>query len=310
MRNWQKVDEIGTVFAFKLMAFLLRVCPHWLLVCIAYPISFFYWIGSKKSRKAVSNYSKHLSTFCGKKVNSWKVFLSFSITLIEKGESWAGKVKYKYFHFNDDDLKEYQNNLLSGKGAIVFVSHLGSSELLRAVSEEMINQQLKNEIPVLSIVDFYGTDKFNNMIKQINPNSMMNVMSIRNMDIGSIEIMENVLEKGGLVIIAGDRSGAKNIKHDFLGEIADFPEGPFLIASLLNVPGYFISCLRTKDFSFRRSYEIFCRKICDEGEIIGRNKRRLAMGETLNKYVSYLENLTLKFPYQWYNFYNFWSRDD
>ena len=307
MRDWQKVEEIGSISSLKLMAFLLKICPHWLIVCIAYPISFGYWICSKKAREAIRIFSKHLYKTCGKKVNSWKLILSFSITLIEKGESWSNKMKYKYFHFKDDDFNEYEAHLKTGKGAIVFVSHLGSSEQLRAISDEMINRHIGHELPVLSIVDFDGTDKFNNMIKQINPSSMMNLMSIKDIDITSIEVMEDVLSKGGLVIIAGDRSGSKNSKFTFLGDEASFPEGAFLIASLLNYPSFFISSLRTRNFGFRRSYEIFCDKISDGKVIESRKERRIAMTETMKKFVARLENLTIKYPYQWYNFYNFWS---
>ena len=307
MRDWQKVEEIGSVKSLKVMAFLIRMCPHWLIVLIAYPVSFVYWICSKKLRKAIRIYSNHLYATNGKKVNSWKLILSFSITLIEKGESWANKLKNKYFHFHNDDFNEYESHLKTGKGAIVFVSHLGSSEQLRAISDEMIKLHLGASIPVLSVVDFDGTNKFNNMIKQINPSATLNLMSIRDIDISSIEVMEDVLSKGGLLIIAGDRSGAKNIKFQFLGQEASFPEGAFLIASLLNYPSYFVSCLRTKTFSFRRSYEIFCDKISNGEEIESRKERKIVMKENMKKFVSKLQSLTLKFPYQWYNFYDFWS---
>lgn len=310
MKKWENFDELGSVYTFKFLKVLLIIIPYPLLVLFAFPVSFFYYILAKDARKAVVNYKKRIEAVTGKKLNTWKLFLSFAITIVEKGESWAGKIKFKHLHFHNDDSRKLNSLLKEGKGLFAIVSHLGSAETLRALSDNIANECLNQQLKTLSIVDFKGTDKFNTMISKINPNAMINLLSIFDITLNSIDKLEDTLNSGGLIIIAGDRTGERNYSIPFLGKEASFPFGSFYLPTLFESTTMFVCCVRTKLISFKRSYEVYVQE--NSNVLLGdsKKKREQFAKSTCTSYVAWLETFVIKYPYQWYNFYDFWSEEN
>lgn len=91
-QSWQQETSVGSSLALTVMLALIRVLPHIVLVLIAVPVSFFYFIAAGKARKAMREYLDRIELITGRRFNTWKSFLAFSITLIEKCEGWAGKI--------------------------------------------------------------------------------------------------------------------------------------------------------------------------------------------------------------------------
>lgn len=309
MRDWQKIEEVGGSLAFRMMGFLLKVIPHFLLVLIAYPVSLFYYLSSSKARHSVKHYLYLIGKVNGRKYYTYPLFLSFSITLIEKGEGWCGKIKLGDLHFCDDDLDEFNGRLKRGEGCIALVSHVGSSEELRSLAVLLQERFVKHPIPITCIVDFNITEGFNAMIAKLNPESQLNLMSIDSITPESIIELQRTIDGGGLVVIAGDRSAERNIEMEFLGETAEFPFGAFYLSSLLSAPAYFVTCVRTKDFGFRRSYTVLVEKYRGEVENDSRSARRRYAYQAAEAYVRNLESIVVKHPYQWFNFFAFWKSE-
>ena len=309
-REWQKIDEVGSSLAFFFMYIFLRYLPHFLTVLAAVPVSFFYYISSSRVRHSLDSFKVHIRKLTGKKIYTYLSVLSFSIALIGKGESWTGRIKPEWLEF-EGDHEEFVRDMESGKGSLLLVSHLGSTEELRALSESLLESELGKEREVVSIADFDVASHFNKMISTLNKNAKANVMSIRNMDLGSISYLDDVIKSGGMVVIAGDRSGGRNIRVSFLGEDASFPFGAFDLQLLLSAPSYFVTLLRKKTFSFRRRYVVTFKKNSVFKAGYAPRSERMALSEkSALEYARFLEKMTLSSPYQWYNFYDFWRKDD
>ena len=309
MRIWQQVNEVGGPLAMKMTELLVRFLPYPLLVIIAFPVSFFYWLLDKRGRRSVLSYFDTLGEITGKKYCSFFLYYSFAISIIEKGKSWTGKINLADIEFRDD-VGSFDSDLRKGRGVIAIVSHLGSTEELRALSSRVIDSNVGSNVPVLSIVDFDGTEKFSAVLKKLNPDSMLNLMSIRQIDLSSMQRIEDTLEAGGLVIIAGDRVGNRNIVKPFLGRDARFPFGAFYIPALSSVPSYFLFCLRAKDITLDKKRLIYVHK---NPACLADNSRRAKQKfseDTAGYFAGLLERYCIEHPYQWYNFYEFWSDHD
>ena len=50
MRLWQQVEEVGGPLAMRMTFILLKTLPYALLVLIAIPVSFFYWVIDGKGK--------------------------------------------------------------------------------------------------------------------------------------------------------------------------------------------------------------------------------------------------------------------
>ena len=116
MRLWQQVEEVGGPLAMRMTFILLKTLPYALLVLIAIPVSFFYWVIDGKGRKAVVSYLESIGRINGRKYHSYPLFLSFAISIVEKGKSWIGSIDERNLIFSDDDPSMQMQRLMKQMG--------------------------------------------------------------------------------------------------------------------------------------------------------------------------------------------------
>jgi predicted LPLAT superfamily acyltransferase len=155
------------------------------------------------------------------------------------------------------------------------------------------------------------------MLKKLNPASRQRLINANDVGVDSIGEIEETLDDGGVLVMAGDRLGANGnnsrmFNIPFLGKDALFPSGPFIIASLLGKPIYFVFGLREKSLALDARYDMVVHKAAvsfmgADGQPLPRKERRAAVELLAREYVSVLEKHCVEQPYQWYNFSDFWQ---
>ena len=93
--------------------------------------------------------------------------------------------------------------------------------------------------------------------------------------------------------------------EDFLGELAAFPEGPFLLPMVLGLPTVLTLALKTGP----NQYDVFLELLAD-GQPVARRERPKVLQERIESYAARLEQHCLRTPFQWFNFYDFWAEVD
>jgi predicted LPLAT superfamily acyltransferase len=225
-------------------------------------------------------------------------------------------VAFERIRFQDDDITNLIDNLEKGQGALLICSHLGNAELLRGLA--CFNRTgVSREVPVTSIIDINVTSNFNKTINELNSASGFRTINANSIGPETILILQERLKNGELVVIAGDRTSANsaNAKNrflmiPFLGKDAPFPYGTFLIESLLDVPSYAVFALRQKDVSFSSLFDLHVHKIPVDFHLedgISRKDRVARIEEAAHFFAAYLEHYCKKYPYQWFNFFDFWA---
>ena len=77
MKNKKKEDKlhwadekevIHTNIPLKLLVFLFKMLPSFFVLFLAYPVSFFYYLFSKRAREESRTYQKNLKYFTGGKI--------------------------------------------------------------------------------------------------------------------------------------------------------------------------------------------------------------------------------------------------
>lgn len=315
--HWSDSQEVvKTNRPLKFTLLLIKFLPAFLVHLIVIPVSFFFFLCAKSARKHVENFQKQMQLYTNgetpEKINPYLTILSFALSVVEKMEGWLGKVKYGNLIRHDDDLQELISLLESGKGAFLIGSHLGNIELMRSLSS-FCETGVSKKISVTTIMSMKVTSQFNNTLKEINPEVVTNVIDPDSIGPETIFALQNEVENGGLVVITADRTSAhsekRSIKHDFLGKTADFPYGVFLIATLLKAPVYFVFGLRTKSAALFPKNGIFVEKSkIDLAGCTGR-EARAKIPELCGEYVTTLEKYCIKYPNQWYNFFDFWQNN-
>lgn len=107
-------------------------------------------------------------------------------------------------------------------------------------------------------------------------------------------------------MIAADRVpvvGHKRVSYvPFLGAEAPFSQGPYILAALLECPVYTAIAVREGQ-KFRVFIDHFSDKV-----ILERKEREEKLRYFSKKYAENLEYYCLRYPYQWFNFFDFWKK--
>ena len=315
--HWSKsLEVVKTNKPLKFTLLLIKFLPAFLVHAIVFPVSFFFFICAKNARQHVLDFQKQMQKYTDnaapKQLNAYLTILSFALSVVEKMEGWLGKIKYENLIRHDDSLQELISQLERGKGAFLIGSHLGNIELMRSLSS-FCETGVSKKISVTTIMSMKVTSQFNNTLKEINPEVVTNVIDPDTIGPETIFALQNEVENGGLVVITGDRTsahgGKHTIKHNFLGKTAEFPYGVFLIATLLKAPVYFVFGIRTKSAAIFPKNNIFVEKSSiDFSSCTGRDARA-KIPELCGEYASTLEKYCIKYPNQWYNFFDFWQTE-
>jgi predicted LPLAT superfamily acyltransferase len=138
---------------------------------------------------------------------------------------------------------------------------------------------------------------------------MVRLVSAKNIGADTIIVLKERIASGELVVVAGDRTPARNSggisEVSFLGELAYFPQGAFILASLMDAPLFFMFGLREDDRDFDSPYGFYVYRACTD--VSGtRRERRVKIPALIEEFATRLESLCVAHPLQWYNFYDFW----
>jgi predicted LPLAT superfamily acyltransferase len=182
--HWSKQKEKAAGYwHFKFLLILFRFLPVIFLRILAFPVGFFYFLFSKNARVESSRFLARAAPFvdspetakkCRSSFGPLRHIVSFSLNLVEKLQSWGVKFSSANLHYQDDDIGEFAEGLENGKGAFLITSHLGNADLLRGLVNS--NQtRVSRSVPVTAIMDREVSANFSRMIKELNPNSAMEV---------------------------------------------------------------------------------------------------------------------------------------
>lgn len=307
---FEEKEATRSSFPYLLTFWCLKHFPRWLTNFITWCASLFYFIFDKRARKESIRYQKILKKFNPQlKIKPLRQIAAFAVTLVEKIDCWTKPIPFENIHFNDDDAQELIERLNRGEGAFVFISHLGNFEVLRALANKH-EMGVNREVPFAVVSDMDVSSNFSKVLKKIAPSYIENTVSNNSITPATIEKLMDTISAGGVVVCAGDRlsknASDKVITQDFLGQPAPFSYGAFLLALLLEAPVYFIFGFKKNNLFFARKFEIHIQKAKSEISSLRKNRAELIQ-KLCAEYAHTLEEFCKKYPYQWYNFFDFWN---
>jgi len=267
-----------------------------------YPVVLYYWLTHRPARQASQAYLNRLAVFSpslklsGSFFWSYTHFISFANAIIDKLAAWSGAL-------SQTDVEYYGRNELiarisKGQGAVLLGSHLGNLEVCRVIAD------FDKTIHINVLLDNKHAQKFNQLLKKTNDNSQLNLIQITEITAATYMVLRNKINNGELVIIAADRTPVSNrqrvTKVTFLGADALFPQGPLILASLLECPVYTVFCLK------QHSKNVIYFDLFSDSLMFPRKTREEAIQKMIQRYAECLQTYCLKEPLQWFNFFDFW----
>lgn len=316
-RQWyDEKEQVKTSAPLFFTLWLVKVMPRHVMGLIIFPVAFFYWMFSPRARKEIKRFQTQLKEYTGghlpKKESVYRTIYSFSSYLVERISGWLGKIQAEDIFYNDDDIDDFWENLDRGQGCFIIGSHLGNLDLLRSLST-MCRAGVDRKVPVTVIMEIKSVEKFNAMLKKVNPDYELTALDPKDINPETIIDLQEKIKAGEIVVATGDRISAHSanrfIRKKFLGREASFPYGIFLMASLLECPVYFCFGLRDEPVMIDPVNAVYMHKADTEFSGCGRKEREARINQLCEEFVIHLERYCMWFPNQWYNFYDFWSDD-
>lgn len=307
--HWSKIEERGVYAGLSIMLWTHRILGRRAFSILLFPVILYFFVVGRKARQAsrafllrVHEFSTN-STDRGTKPGwyaSYRHFLAFGDALLDKLEAWRGRIVEDEIVYHN--LEIFEELRSSERGGMLIASHLGNMEVCRALGELSIGLKLN-----VLVHTKHGAN-FNRLLKRVSPESSVSLIQTTEVDPGTAIMLYDRVARGEFVIIVGDRTpvsmSARSSWAPFLGHSAPFPQGPYILASLLECPVQLIFCLKRAG-KYHIVFERFSEQIR-----IPRRDRENALANWVERYARRLEHFCSTDPYQWFNFFDFWGQAD
>jgi len=304
--HWAFLSERGTLFGLRFLSGCYRLLGRKLCLCIGTFVVFYFYLTGTRQRRASLQYLEHVFKYKSYFLtgpyfwSSFYHFMSFFNMVLDKFAAWAGLRGVQ--QLNTMELTQINAVFSGAKGGVLLVSHFGNIEFARAVYSQ------RNSIRIHVLMHLKNSKKFNTFINAINPKYNVNIIEVTELGVETIIQLKEYIEKGEWIIIAADRvpinERSRVCSVSFLGEEALFAEGPYILAHLLECQVYTAFAIRENN-QYRMFLDCFAEKIV----LKHGPHRSLQLKEWAQKYAKLLESYCLKYPYQWFNFYNYWNKN-
>lgn len=309
VKHWSKMQERGTYIGMQILLFIYRLFGRRILSFFLYPVVAYLYFSSGASKQASQEYLRRIASI--KKWSNYnyngtnhrlgiKHFYVFAQSAFDKIDAWMGKI-------TADDIIYSQVHPLAEleqkkQGAIFIGSHLGNLEVCRALG----HGKYATRINVL--VFTHHAVEFNRVMNRINADSNVDLIQATQVDAGLAMLLKERIDNGEIIVITGDRTSVSTqgrvVYNEFLGEQAPFSQGPFILASLMDCPVYFLFCLKEG-----KRYRVIFEHVAESLKF-PRKTRQAELSAVINNFAKRLEHYCLEYPFQWFNFFDFWRSDN
>lgn len=291
MPSWEGRSR-GTTLGYRIFVWLLRYGGLKAAYGLLYFVTLYYRLFVKSATRPLRylymqrmGYSK---AEAGKLIK--KNLLIFGQTIIDKIVVLSG-IKSP-LSFTNTGFHNIQDVVKAGKGCILISAHMGNWEVAGHMLDELDT--------TINIVMYDGEgEQIKNYMEQFDEKRSFNIIFIKE-DMSHIYEMSAALNRNELICLHADRfrPGNRIMQHELLGEQANFPAGPFILASKLRAPVCFVFAFKESNFQYHfysepgKTYE---------------GRGTTGMEAMLDDYVQLLEQRLKQYPEQWFNYYDFWK---
>ncbi len=290
MSEWDGKSK-GTLLGYKIFVFCIKKLGIKAAYVVLYFVASYYFLFLRKSNRAIYYYFRERLGYPFLKAKGlvFKSYYTFGQTLIDKTAISAGfrnKFTYEF-----DGIEILHRLIAEKKGGVLISAHIGNFE---------IAEHFFGEINIDCQINLVTTDMEHSIIKEylesVTVKSSIKFIIIKD-DLSHIFNINNALANNELICFTGDRyfEGTKCLTASLLGQEANFPAGPFLIASRLKVPVVFVYVMKEANLH----YHLYAR----EANTKHRDEKGL-----LNAYIESVESMLKKYPLQWFNYFEFWNK--
>ena len=298
--DWARRPERGSLPLVRFMAWLSLAIGRPASRVLLRGIAAYFFIASPSARAASRAYLRRCLGREPRLSERFAHFMAFATTIHDR----------LYFLQERDGLFEVEvagAEQLPASGALLFGAHLGSFEALRATGLRHGHRR------VTMAMYEENARQVNAVLSAVSPGLLRDIVPLGH--VGSMIALHERLEAGDLVGVLADRTlGGEPVVHvPFLGAQAPFPTGPMRMAAALRQPVFFMAGL----YLGANRYRVVFEPLVDfsgsgpgpsAADAAARGDgRNAAIESAVRAYAARLEHYCREAPFNWFNFFDFWS---
>ena len=183
-------------------------------------------------------------------------------------------------------------------GLFMLGAHVGSFEAVRAIARQ------RPELQVALLMYEENARMISGVLHAINPAAAQEIIPLGRVD--SMLHLRDRLDQGVVAGMLADRTLAddETIAVTFFGEPVGLPAGPFRLAAILRRPILLMLGL----YRGGNRYDIHFEPIHDFSDPAMQRTRQAGVQLAADRYAARLEHFCRLHPYNWFNFYDFFSQ--
>ncbi len=294
LSQWASTPERGSTRVLRIAVFLaLHVGRPRMRIALHLAAAYFFVFGPQVRRAAREYLRRVLGREPGAR-DRYRQIYCFAVTLLDR--LYFLKGRHELFEVAIEGEPLMLETLMSGRGALLLGSHLGSFAPLSTIGRH------RPDFKIAMAMYEAQAGPTNTFFSVAQAQDAPEIIPL-----GHLEAMLRIrdcLDAGKFVGILADRTLAESPAQPvpFLGRAAPFPVGPMRVAAALRRPVIFMTALYRGD---NRYLAVFHR-IADFSQPMPAG-RAAAVREAIVRYAQLLERYTRSDPYNWFNFYDFWQ---
>ncbi len=299
-KDWQDSKEFSSLFILKTIRWIALYLGRPIARSLLYPITAYYFIFARSQRKASHDYLTRVFKRPATHLETAKHIHAFASTILDRVYLLTGQFNQLDITFPNVNIpREYSTE---GEGCLLLGSHIGSFEVLRSYAVSHY------PLPIKILMYEQQAPMMVQILNALNPEVADTLITLDGSPSGLLKVKE-AIDNGTTVGLLGDRLLGKNLDKTvtctLLGDPVTVPTAPLLMAAALKVPVIVFFGLYLGGNRYKIQFDLLSEKV-----ILNRKTRQQDIQAYAQHYVDLLEQQILAHPYNWFNFYDYWQRND
>jgi len=294
--HWSERRESGGRFATWLLIAIVVRLGRRIARVLMYPITLYFFLRRATERRCSYEF---LARAFGRPMGAMAVFRhihAYTLTILDRVYLLSDAMRQ--FDVRVHGLEQLEAQMAHGRGVLLLGAHIGSFEVLRTLACR------RPDLRMRVVMDRQQTAAMTEFLHALNPAVAGEVIDAGS-DAGALALaIRDAAAQGALIGLLADRARPQEPVSTaaFFGAAAPFPNGPYLIASALDLPVVLCFGLYRGANRYEMYFETFAESIK-----IPRAERAALCAQWAQRYATRLEHYTRLDPYNWFNFYDFWN---
>jgi predicted LPLAT superfamily acyltransferase len=263
---------------------------------LLYPITAYFVAASPAARVASRDFLRRAAAGPPTLARVTRHIFTYAAVILDRVAILSGQ--HGHLRTEVEGIDALKAALARGRGCVLLGAHFGSFDVLRGFGRA-------SPVSIRPLMYRAQPNQLSTIIEAIDPSLQAAII-----ELGHPETMLRAREciaRGEIIGLLADRAprGERMIKAPFLGEIAYFPAGPLILASLLDAPVLLSFGIRTGPRRYSARFIPFADTIT-----LRRETRQEDLSRYAGRYAAILGDMCRSFPCNWFNFYDFWEQRD